>query len=191
MESECPVCCCWVRPGAYSKDLKSHSNTTKHPGQGGCPAGAGGGWASGEGAGWLERLLWSGSISSLGLGIPLFLSQVSISHSPKSQPASRPVTQSRAGNSATGMPLYLQTAPHITATHINSNSCGSTEKEQGGLTQVVTAKLLVCHHKVNVSCVTTGGWKVGITDSLWKWTPTACLMLSAFVSFAFGLDSFP
>lgn len=85
---------------------------------------------------------WNSFVPVTGLRFPLALIPACLT----------PSNTEQVGNSATAMPLYLQTSPHITATHINSNSCGSTEKKQGGLIQVVATKMLLCLQKSAVNC---------------------------------------
>lgn len=66
------------------------------------------------------------------------------------------------------MPLYLQTSPHMAASHINNNSCGHTEEKDSELIlQVVTTKMLLCQ-KSSVNCLSRGlkGWHVFILPKM-------------------------
>lgn len=111
MESDCPVCFCLVRPEAYMEDLKSHSNTTSTRGKGVTHRGAKGGRASRErgrldGMATLIRIHfqpgpWNAFVLVTGLHFPLVLIPARLT----------PSNGAGAGNSATGMPLYLQSRP--------------------------------------------------------------------------------
>lgn len=114
---------------------------------------------------------WNSFVPVTGLRFPLALIPACLT----------PSNTEQAGNSATAMPLYLQTSPHITATHINSNSCGSTEKKQGGLIQVVATKMLLCLQKSAVNCHSRRlkGWHILIL-----WISNTYTIVYMFVYFA-------
>lgn len=111
MESDCPMCFCLVRLEAYMEDLKTTATPQAPEGKGVTHQEARGGRASSQrdrldGMATLIRIhfqpgLWNAFVLVTGLHFPLVLIPARLT----------PSNGAGAGNSATGMPLYLQSRP--------------------------------------------------------------------------------